>query len=324
MTGAFVQTAGGTYQLNTAGATATHLVITGTASLGGSLVINGTGTAGTTFTILTASGGVTGTFATLTDNVPFTAAILSYDPNNVFVVLVPGTGPAQTFNQTSVAAAIASTGGAGAFAPVFAQFAGLNGAQTRFTLDQLSGEVYGSALSAGIENQALWLRTLAQHVRLANQCLCPATGAGGASGCDGDGTWRTWATPFGQAGTNQGDGNAHAFEYSTVGFAAGGDRRLGDEGNGLIGFAAGYSNWENNTNFINSSTSSNSFNLAGYARAQLGQAWLLGMASYEYDGYTSRRPMDLLGAVANANFSGNQLGTYIESGYAIDVGGLQV
>jgi outer membrane autotransporter protein len=34
--------------------------------------------------------------------------------------------------------------------------------------------------------------------------------------------------------------------------------------------------------------------------------------------------MDLLGSVANANFSGNQFGSYIESGYAINVGGLQV
>jgi outer membrane autotransporter protein len=201
---------------------------------------------------------------------------------------------------------------------------GLNTPQVRFTLDQLSGEVYAFAVPAGIENQALWLRTLGQHIRLANECLCPATEAGGESGCDGDGAWRTWATPFGQAGVNRGDGNAHAFEYNTVGFAAGSDRRVGDEGNGLVGLAAGYSNWGNTTNLINSNTDSNSFNLGGYARAQLGQAWLLGITSYEYDGYHSRRPMDLLGLVANANFSGNQLGEYIEGGYAINFGGLQM
>ena len=51
---------------------------------------------------------------------------------------------------------------------------------------------------------------------------------------------------------------------------------------------------------------------------------MLGIASYEYDGYSSRRPMDLLGSVANANFSGNQLGSYVETGYAIPVGGMQV
>jgi outer membrane autotransporter protein len=305
--------------------TSTHIVITGTATLsGGTVVVTGTGAGGTTFTILTATGGRTGTFSGVTDTIPFTMAQLVYDLNNVFVVLVPGSSVAGSFNQASVATALGSTGGAGAFAPVFAQFAGLSAAQTRFTLDQLSGEVYASALSAGIENQALWLRTLAQHVRLANQCLCPETGAGGASGCNGDGTWRSWATPFGMAGTNQGDGNAHAFAYQSVGLAAGSDRRVGADGNGLVGFATGYSNWGNTTNFLNSSVFSNSFNLASYARAQFGQAWVLGIASYEYDGYNSRRPMDLLGAVANANFSGNQLGSYVESGYAIDLGGLQV
>ena len=34
--------------------------------------------------------------------------------------------------------------------------------------------------------------------------------------------------------------------------------------------------------------------------------------------------MEILGSVANANFSGNQLGSYVESGYAINAGGLQV
>jgi outer membrane autotransporter protein len=254
--------------------------------------------------------------------------VLSYDPNDVFVTLVPGPagllGFALTFNQVSVATALTAAGDNPAFAPIFTAFAGMSASQIRFTLDQLSGEVYASALSAGIENQALWLRTIAQHVRLASPCLCPETAAGGASGCDGDGAWRSWATPFGQAGVNQGDGNAHAFAYDSVGFAAGGDRRFGEDGNGLIGFATGYSNWSNRTRSINSSTSANAFNLAGYARAQLGQAWVLGISSYELDGYTSVRPMTFLGSVANGSFNGNQIGEYIEGGYALNVGGLQM
>ena len=333
--GGYNTSAIGTLQVNTAGATSSLLQITGagnTAMLGGTshLVINGTGTAGTTYTILTMTAPRVGQFATVTDNVPLTTVVVIYDPFDVKVELLatPGGGGfmgiPQTFNQGSVAGALTSAFGNPAFAGAFGAIGGLTTPQIRYTLDQLSGEVYGSALSAGIENQALWLRTLAQHVRLANQCLCPATAAGDASGCDGDGTWRSWATPFGMAGTNQGDGNAHAFAYQSVGFAAGSDRRVGDEGNGLVGFATGYSNWGNTTNFLNSSAFSNSFNLASYARAQLGQAWVLGIASYEYDGYSSRRPMDLLGSVANANFSGNQLGSYVETGYAIPVGGMQV
>jgi autotransporter-associated beta strand protein len=273
--GAFTQNAGSTFLVNTAGAASNHLQVTGAATMnGGTVVASGGGAPDTVYTILTATGGRTGTFTGFVDNVPSTTADLLYDANNVYLVLLPlandivepppgMTRPPLSFNEASVLRTLTGPGASIGFLRLVETLASENDAQVRFTLNQLSGEVYASALSAGIENQALWLRTIAQHVRLTNQCLCPETAAGDASGCDGDGTWRTWATPFGQAGTNQGDGNAHAFQYNSVGFAAGSDRRLGDEGNGLIGFATGYSNWGNTTNFINSSTSSNSFNLAG-------------------------------------------------------------
>lgn len=329
--GNYTQNAGSTFQVNATPAGASSKVAIGGAGTlnGGTVVVNGpAGFYGRrTYTIMTAAPtSLNGTFAGLVDNIPGTTAVLIYDMNtNVLLQIFGGSiGTAGlTFNQSSVANVINATGGLGAFA-AFAPLGGLSSPQLHTALDQLSGEVYGSTLSAGIENQALWLRTLAQHVRLANPCLCPATAAGGESGCDGNGTWRSWATPFGMAGSNMGDGNAHSFEYNSVGFAAGSDRRVGDDGNGLIGFATGYSNWGNTTNLVNSSVYSNSFNLASYARAQLGQAWLFGVTSYEYDGMNSRRPMDFLGSVANASFSGNQLGTYFESGYALNLGGLQV
>ena len=326
-------------QVNPSGASS-RLVVNNNVFFNGSntLVVNGpTGFyGGKTYNVLSFLGGFGGgaSFTGITDNIPGTTATFSLitDPNNnalldVIVQVFGGQAQAaftgQTFNQSSAANGLNGLVANGAVAgSLLNTFNGLNAAQLNFTLDQMSGEVYASALSAGIENQALWLRTVAQHVRLANQCLCPETGANGEFGCNGDGVWRSWATPFGQAGTNQGDGNAHAFAYPSVGLAAGSDRRVGDDS--LIGFATGYSNWGNTTNFLNSSAFSNSFNLASYGRTQIGQAWVLGIASYEYDGYNSRRPMDLLGSVANADFTGNQLGAYVESGYAITLGGAQV
>ena len=210
--GTYTQNAGSTYQVNVTPAGA-KVAISGAATLnGGTVVVNGpTGFyGGKTYTIMsTTPNSLNGTFSGLVDNIPNTTAVLIYDPNTfVLLQINGGASPCRRRRSTRPRSEtrFAAVNGNAAFNVALTTLTGLTTAQQNFTLDQLSGEVYASALSAGIENQALWLHTLAQHVRLANQCLCPAIGAGGASGCDGDGTWRSWATPSGQAGTNQGDG----------------------------------------------------------------------------------------------------------------------
>jgi uncharacterized protein with beta-barrel porin domain len=316
MTGAYTQ-GGGTYQVNTAGGTSTHIVITGTATItGGTVVVTGTGTPGTTFAILTATAGRTGTYAGLIDDIPNTTATLTYDPNDVFVVLTafaPRVVTGQTFNQQSVAAA------AGGLGPAFAQLASLPQNQQPFALDQLSGEIHASNVTAGLENQGLFLRTLAERLRQ-GRCLCGADAA--APGCEPDDAWHAWGTPFGQAGKATDNGNAHGFAFDSVGFAAGADRWL--TGSTLIGCAAGYDDWQNNTDLLGSRSDVNSFLLGLYAYQQMGRAWLLGIVGYENDSYDTARPIDFLAATARGNYSGNQVGSYLEAGYGIDVGGLQV
>jgi len=317
MTGAYTQTAGSTYQVNTAGATSTHLQITGTATItGGTVVASGSGSPGTTFTILTATGGVSGTYSGVSDNVPFTTAALSYDPDDVFLVLSPNPNAlinlGQTFNQRSTAMGLGESA-------LAVQVLGLNPSQVPFALDQLSGEIYASNVTAGLENQSLFLRTLAERLRQ-GRCLCGTDAA--APGCEPDNAWHAWGTPFGQAGKAGDNGNAHGFEYDSVGFAAGADRWL--TGDTLIGFALGYDNWANNTDLLGSRSDVNSFLLGLYAYQQIGGGWLLGTVSYENDSYDTIRPIDFLAATARGNYGGNQVGSYLEAGYGIGVGGLQI
>jgi uncharacterized protein with beta-barrel porin domain len=325
VTGAFAQNAGSTFQVNTAGAASNHLQIAGPATInGGTVVVNGSGTTGVTYTILTATGGVAGTYAGAASNTPFINALLSYDANDVFLTLAVGPNGIlafpQSFNQASVATALNTIGVNPAFTPLFSSFAGMNAAQIRFALDQLSGEIYASNLTAGLENQSLFLRTLAARLRQSNDCLCGTCAA--APGFEADDTWHAWGTPFGQAGKATDNGNAHGFEFDSVGFAAGADRWL--SGDTLIGFAAGYDNWQNNTDLLGSRTNVNSFLLGLYAYQQLGDGWLLGTVSYENDSYDTTRPIDFLGASARGNYSGNQVGSYLEAGYGIGLGGVQV
>jgi autotransporter-associated beta strand protein len=321
--GNFTQAAGSNFLVNLAGPASSRLQITGPATLqGGTVVAAGNGTAGSTYLILSATGGLTGTFAGVTGNLPFLTPVLVYDPENVFLTVRPAFPG--TPNEREEIAALTPVSGTPAFSSLFTALARETPDQVRFTVDQLDGEAYASAVSAGIENQALWLRTIAQHVRLANTRLCPETAACDGSGCGANSGWHAWATPFGQAGANQGDGDAHGFTYDSVGFAAGGDRRIGDAGNGMVGLATGYSNWGTHTHSINDSINANAFNLAGYARADIGNAWLLGIVSYEYDGYSSARPLTFLGSTARGAFSGNQFGSYLEVGYSLDLGCLRV
>ena len=71
MTGNYTQGAGDTLSIEANPTMASELVVSGSASLGGTLGLTfdaGTYTAGTVYTILTAAGGVTGTFGTLTQS----------------------------------------------------------------------------------------------------------------------------------------------------------------------------------------------------------------------------------------------------------------
>jgi uncharacterized protein with beta-barrel porin domain len=101
---------------------------------------------------------------------------------------------------------------------------------------------------------------------------------------------------YGQIGSASGDGNAHGFGYDSVGFAAGTEGWLG-EGT-LVGLAAGGTSWEDRTHDLRSSASVDSFQLALYGRQTVGDAWLTAAASYEHDGYTTRRPIDFLSVTA--------------------------
>jgi outer membrane autotransporter protein len=348
--GAFVQKPGSTYQVfvvpagqvNPAGSN-TFIIITGAATLNGGTVkvlgVPGTYINGQTFTILTASGGVRGSFAGVMDTIPGTSAELFVDPTDVRLELLVSSVPVvpvvaglsgQTFNQMSVARAVNALSGTGAVAPIFSQITALQPSQTLFALDQLSGEIHASNITVGLENNSLFLRTLAERLRLGRPCLCSASGVSndlGPSdrhewGCENDGDWRTWVTPFGLAGNASDNGNAHSFSYDSVGFAVGMDRWL--SGSTLIGLAAGFDNWQNRTRQLDSRADVDSFQLGLYAYQELRRAWLLGAVSYENDGYGTRRPIDFLGVTALGNYSGNQVGSYLEGGYSFGLGGVQL
>ncbi|WP_100174631.1 autotransporter outer membrane beta-barrel domain-containing protein [Bradyrhizobium nitroreducens] len=147
--------AGSTFQVEiNPGGQSDKIAATGTATLNGGtvqIVPLGAGfLANTQYTILTATGGVSGTFATLTTSGgPLVSGQLSYDANNVYFILQQiggfGTLSGLTPNQTAVAGALdqAQSGGvSGSLGTAINTLAALGTSGIKAGLDDLAGQVH--------------------------------------------------------------------------------------------------------------------------------------------------------------------------------------
>ncbi|MBH5400521.1 autotransporter domain-containing protein [Bradyrhizobium sp. CNPSo 4010] len=155
VSGSVVFNAGSTFQveINPSGQS-DKIAATGTATLNGGtvqIVPLGAGfLANTQYTILTATGGVSGTFAALTTSgSPLVTGQLSYDANNVYFLLQQiggfGTLSGLTPNQGAVAGALdqAQLGGAsGPLATAINTLAALNTPGIKAGLDDLAGQIH--------------------------------------------------------------------------------------------------------------------------------------------------------------------------------------
>ena len=127
--------------------------VSGTASIGGNAITNfasGTYANGQQYTLITAAGGVTGTFSSIaTSGLP--AALrgaLSYDANDVYLdlkpnALAPSLASNTTTNQHNVVAAIDAAVSTGSAVPSggFNALYGLTGPALNSAIDQISGQV---------------------------------------------------------------------------------------------------------------------------------------------------------------------------------------
>ncbi|MBI3197632.1 MAG: autotransporter-associated beta strand repeat-containing protein [Rhodospirillales bacterium] len=128
--GSFTQNAGSSYQVeanaagqadrtNVSGAPGTATINGGTVQ---ALADPGVYAPSTTYTILNASGGVSGTYTGVTSNYPFLQASLGYDASNVYLTLRPGgfAAGAQSVNQAAVGGVLdrSVAGSSGDFATV--------------------------------------------------------------------------------------------------------------------------------------------------------------------------------------------------------------
>ena len=152
------------------------LEITGTATLAGTLNITGGGSTGfsvnQTYTFLTATGGVSGTFNPVTEDLAFLGVVLDYsDPNAVsFTLALDGTtfaNVADTPNESSVAGTLdaISPGATGDTALLIQDILSMTAPEARAAYNQLSGEIFASSSAASIEQAQSTLRNVAERLR---------------------------------------------------------------------------------------------------------------------------------------------------------------
>ncbi|MCE4226973.1 hypothetical protein HCU64_24865 [Methylobacterium sp. C25] len=331
-----------------------RITATGTATIQGGTV-QVTAQAGlykptTSYTILSAAGGVTGQFSKVTSNFAYLTPFLTYDANDAILRLARNdlqfASTAQTRNQAAVANAAQA---AGVGARLYDAIAVLSAPQSRGAFDALSGEIHASAVTTQFENAFLVREAILDRLRWGNatgfgndtlgigQRFAPGTTLPAAYTADLPGRASAptpvtallvdpnpiavWGQGFGSFGSTASDGNAARLARQTSGFVLGADARV--ENNWRLGAAGGYSFTNFDVTGRQSSGTIESGYGALYAGGPLGgpQSPLqlrLG-ATYGGNSLTTRRGIAFAGFNENASarYGGTTAQGFGEIGYRI-------
>ena len=354
---------GSIYQVETNAAGQSDKILAGgTSSLTGGtvqvLAENGNYARQTRYTILTANGGVTGTFANVTSNLAFLTPTLSYDPNDVFLTLnrndITFSSVAQTPNQRSVAGALDRSP---LFSPLVQAVINLTGASALQAFDALSGEVHGSVQSTIVDNSRYFRQAVLGRLRQAPYAgdtgAMAALGSGGPMLAYADSAADValayaggirpafpikapplaapmqtpdltfWAQGVGAWGKINGDGNAADVSRNLGGFFTGFDRRFGDWRAGLAG---GYTNSSVSVNARASSANIDTGYLAAYAGTNYGPWNVRSGAAFAWNSISTSRSIAFPGFAeqATSRYGASEAQVFGELGYGVSFGQIAV
>jgi autotransporter-associated beta strand protein len=306
--------AGSTYEVEVDAAGNTdRIVATETATIEGGTVSvlaeDGDYLPQTSYQIVTAGDGVTGTFTDVTSNLAFLTPTLSYGPNAVTLTLtrndITFAGAGTTPNQIATGTAIDS-----AFSAASAVYTALVGASTAEAgrgLDAFSGEIHASSLSIASEGAAQLRRSLI------------ARSHGAAAMPEGQGVV-LWS----EAGGNwiDRDGNRNAADVNSSGYSLllGIEANVGD--NVKIGIAGGTAEADVTLNARGSKADTQSVYGAVYGSAAFGALTLRTGASYADLDTDTTRNVDFrsFSEELTASYGGSAVQVFGEIGYTLPLG----
>ena len=340
--GSLTFSAASSYMVEMSGTSSDLTRVTGVATLGGAgVVVAPIGTVAKQYTILTATGGVVGSFnPVVSSTTPNLVGSLSYDPNNVYLNLALNYGGGLNVNQQNVANALASFFNTTGSLP--AGFAALSPAG----LTQVSGELATGSQQATFDAMNLFLSLLsdpfvagrsgdfggntgavpfaeesalgyaAKKPRTARDAFAKfPTKADIARSDLFEQRWSVWGSAYGGGSSTSGNTALGSNDATAriAGFAVGTDYRFSPDT--IAGFAlAG-----GGTSFAVSgfgSGRSDLFQAGAFVRHTIGAAYVTAAAAYGWQDVTTERTVTVAGFERlRAEFNANAYSGRIEGGY---------
>jgi outer membrane autotransporter protein len=328
---------GSSYQVDTtADGAADSVHVRGAANLAGAVVnvaANGMYSASTSYTILTADGGLNGNFDSASSNLAFLAPSLSTNGNSVELTMqlkqnegssLRFADAAQTRNQRATANALQSLSPGD---PLYTRVLNLPEGAPPAVFDSLSGEVHAST-TAILQAVAANVATLPMaHLRTnlnAGQLPGAPTaqlGAGNGLGLPRSSVQPVWAEVFGSWRSVEGAANTAKMKDTDSGLFVGGDLWIG--GGWRLGGALGYANSDITVRDRGSSSDVSSYSAVIYG----GKAFEIGSgqinlslgAAYTWHDIDSKRNANAAGEnqTLNADYRASTGQIFSEVGYAL-------
>ena len=335
--GSFVQN-GGTYTVEAnAQGQSDRINVNGAATINGGTVqlVAASGTYGTrtTYTIVSATGGVSGTYSGVTGTYAFLTPSLSYTANSVLLTLaLQGNAfanlPNATGNQRAVGAALDQSAptATGNFATAIGALASLDIQQAGSALTAISGEPYTDTSTVAVAASLLVLETLEHQLEAARGLRQPGTRVALAQACDVacddelPSRLNAWMSGVGGFGSVGGGTDAGTLTYNIGGVAVGIDWRF--DPRFLVGAAISYAGGRQWVGGLNGNGSSDNYTAALYASFTQGGFYADAIAGYGYADTQMQRVTTIPGlqtATANGRVGINQFLGQLEMGYGIGV-----
>jgi autotransporter-associated beta strand protein len=303
--------------------------VSGTASINGNALANfasGSYASGQKYTLITAAGGISGTFASLaTTGLPGNLrGSLSYDANDVYLslhpnALAPSLASNTTTNQHNVVAAIDAAVMAGA-TPTggFNALYNLSGPALNSAIDQISGQIGPNVINAVGQNFLSFLAMTAEGGAGDRGSYAPGSAYGAAAAphraqLDG-GETRVWGAGFGGHVGLSADAasGAAALSDGNAGLIGGADMQLADHL--LAGVTLGWGREHFNSG--NGSGTSTDYALGLYGRVDLDKAYVTAAFGYSWHQIATLRVITVSGTdVLQGKQNADDYGGRIEAGW---------
>ena len=303
----------------------------GTATIGGGTVDvqagAGTYAPATIYTIINATGGVAGTFSSVTSNLAFLTPSLAYDPNNVFLTLTrnAATFPSVAITPNQIAVSnmlepVANAGPTGDMGTVVNGLLGLSAPQARAAFDAIGGASIVELRRANVAFARVFTGDLDSRIQQPAGAGVAKSGEQPASP-DGRGFWiKANASAY----RTDGDGNAFENEVRGGSIAFGAD--AAPARGVIVGLAAAYGKSNLDFDGIRDSGWTRNGALAVYGNYETGPWAFKGIAGYAFGTNQLDRPIVFgpIARTARGEFDSQSGSVYAEATYDIPMEGFSL